>query len=96
VLGCRGASNLKLDTGTCSTTKNYERVDLIEPKTEFKKMAESVGVHAETREDPHEAHEKMKWGIDQVAKGKPALIDSHLKEYTEGPAAYSYIFKRLT
>ncbi len=77
-------------------SKNYEHVDLIEPKIEFKKMAESVGIHAETIEDPNEAQEKLKWGIDQVAKGKPALIDIHLKKYTEGPSSYSYIFKRPT
>lgn len=80
--------------GLAPKHQHYEHVDLIEPNIDFNKMAESVGVPAKTIEDPNEAHETLTWGFDQVAKGKPALIDIRLKQYTEGPASSSYIFKR--
>ncbi len=85
---------LRSTLGLAAQHRNYEHVDLIEPKIDFTKLAESVGVAAKTIEDPNEARDTLTWGLNQVAKGNPALIDIHLKKYTDGPSSASYIFTR--
>ena len=80
--------------GLAAKQRNYEHVDIAEPKIRFKELAESVGVQAETLEHPDEAAEKLRWGLEQVARGEPALIDIRLKKYTEGPSSYHFVFNR--
>lgn len=74
--------------------KDYECVDLVEPRLDFKGIAEAFGVHAETVKHPDEAYEKLRRGLERVSKGLPALVDIHLAKYTEGESSYRYVFKR--
>lgn len=74
--------------------KNYEFVDLDEPRIDFYSMARSLGVHSEVIEGPDEAREVLERAIATVQRGEPALIDVHLKKYTEGKSTYTFIFKR--
>jgi acetolactate synthase-1/2/3 large subunit len=80
--------------GLAAQQQNYEHVDLVGPEIGFQGLAESMGVHARTVEHPDEAAETLQWGLEMVVKGMPALIDIHLKKYTEGPSSYRFVFKR--
>ena len=80
--------------GLAAVKKDYQHVDLVEPKIGFQGLAESMGVHAKTLEHPSEAAETLLWGLERVAQGEPALIDIHLKKYTEGPSSFSFRFTR--
>ncbi|MCW4037295.1 MAG: thiamine pyrophosphate-binding protein [Candidatus Bathyarchaeota archaeon] len=80
--------------GLAAKQKDYQHVDLVEPKIGFQGLAESMGVHAKTLKHPSKAAETLQWGLEWVAQGEPALIDIHLKKYTEGPSSYSFRFNR--
>lgn len=80
--------------GLAAKQRNYEFVDIHEPRVNFVRIAEAFGVHAETIEHPDETTEKLRRGMEMVSRGEPALIDVHLPKYTEGPSSYRYTFKR--
>jgi len=80
--------------GLAAQQQNYEHVDLVGPEIGFQGLAESMGVHARILEHPDAAAETLRWGLEMVSKGTPALIDIHLKKYTEGPSSYRFVFKR--
>ena len=76
--------------------KNYEFVDIDEPRIDFAKLAEANSVKAETLSHPEDAEQKLKWGFDVISKGEPALIDVQLKKFTEGKSGCGYSFQRPT
>lgn len=76
------------------SSRDYECVDLDEPRIDFAKLAEAFRVRSETLSHPWDAEEKLRWGFDVVSKGEPALIDVQLEKYTEGKSSYTYSFQR--
>jgi thiamine pyrophosphate-dependent acetolactate synthase large subunit-like protein len=76
--------------------KNYEFVDIDEPRIDFAKLAEANGVRAETLMHPEDAEQKLRWAFNVISRGEPALVDVHLKKYTEGRSSYTYTFQRPT
>jgi acetolactate synthase-1/2/3 large subunit len=80
--------------GLAAKHQDYQHVDLVEPMIRFQGLAEAMGVPAKTLEHPTEAAATLQWGMERVARGEPALIDIHLKKYTEGPSSYTYRFTR--
>ena len=79
-----------------SSRKNYEFVDLDEPRIDFAKLAEAYKVRSETLSHPEDAEQKLKWAFSVISKGEPALIDVQLEKYTEGRSTYAYSFQRPT
>jgi len=77
-----------------SSSRDYECVDLDEPRIDFAKLAEAFKVRSETLSHPWDAEEKLRWGFNVVSKGEPALIDVQLEKYTEGRSSYTYSFQR--
>jgi len=77
-----------------SSRRNYECVDIDEPRIDFAKLAEAFKVRSETLSHPEDAEEKLRWAFDVVSKGEPALIDVQLEKYTEGRSSYTYSFQR--
>jgi acetolactate synthase-1/2/3 large subunit len=77
-----------------ASSRNYECVDIDEPRIDFANLAEAFNVRSETLSHPWDAEEKLKWAFDVVSKGEPALIDIHLEKYTEGKSSYTYSFQR--
>jgi len=80
--------------GLAAKHKDYECVDLDEPRIRFRTIAEGLGVHAETIEHADDAAEKLWVGLKLVSEGRPALIEINLGKYTEGRSSYRYIFSR--
>jgi len=80
--------------GIAAAQKNYEHVDLMEPKINFTKMAESMSVDTDVITHPDEAKSKLQWGLNTIAKGAPALIEIQIEKYTSGPSSYQYTFER--
>jgi len=80
--------------GLAAKHKDYECVDLDEPRIGYKEIAKGLRVHADTIEHPDEAAEKLKWGLEHVSNGNPALVEINLAKYTEGVSSYRYSFKR--
>jgi thiamine pyrophosphate-dependent acetolactate synthase large subunit-like protein len=74
--------------------QNYEFVDLDEPRIDFARLAEAYRVRSETLSHPDDAEKKLKWGINIITNGEPALIDIQLEKYTKGKSSYTYSFKR--
>ncbi len=74
--------------------KDYEFVDIDEPRIYFAKLAEGLKVKSKTLSHPDEVAEKFKWGLDLISRGEPALIDIQLEKFTKGKSSYSYIFQR--
>ncbi len=80
--------------GLAAKHKDYQHVDLVEPMIRFQGLAEAMGVPAKTLEHPTDAAATLRWGMEHVAHGEPALIDIQLQKYTEGPSSYTYHFTR--
>ena len=74
--------------------KNYEHVDLDEPRIDSAKLAKAFSVRSDTLSHPEDAQEKLRWALDVVSKGEPVLIDVQLEKYTEGRSSYAYAFQR--
>jgi thiamine pyrophosphate-dependent acetolactate synthase large subunit-like protein len=77
-----------------ASRKNYEFVDIDEPRIDFAKLAETCKVKSETLTHPEDAGEKLKWAFNVISKGEPALIDIQLQKYTKGKSSYIYSFQR--
>ena len=77
-----------------SSHKNYEFVDLDEPRIDFARFAESHKVKSDTLSHPDEAEKKLRWAFSVISEGEPALIDVQLKKYTTGKSSYTYSFQR--
>jgi acetolactate synthase-1/2/3 large subunit len=80
--------------GLAAKHRDYEFVDVDEPRINFGRIAEAFGVHAETIDHPDETTEKLRRGMEMVSRGEPALIDVHLPKHTEGQSSYRYTFRR--
>lgn len=80
--------------GLAVSQNNYEHVDLADPVIDFTKIAQSMDVLTDTIQHPDEAQQKLRWGLNTIAKGKPALIEIQIEKFTQGPSSYQYTFKR--
>ena len=76
------------------SSRNYECVDLDEPRIDFAKLADAFKVRSETLSHPWDVEEKLRWAFDVVSKGEPVLIDVQLEKYTPGKSSYTYTFQR--
>lgn len=77
-----------------SSRKNYEFVDINEPRIDFAKLAEAYKVRSETLSHPEDAEEKLKWAFSVISNGEPVLIDVQLEKYTKGDSSYAHSFQR--
>jgi benzoylformate decarboxylase len=80
--------------GLAAKHKDYECIDVDEPRIEFTNIAKGLRVHADTIEHPDEAAKKLRQGLEQVSKGYPSLVEINLAKYTKGNSSYLYRFKR--
>ena len=76
----------KATAGWSLKAKNYECVDIDEPRINFAELARAYDVHGERVEENHRVGVALKNALAALQKGRPALIDFVLQKYTEGPS----------
>ncbi len=74
----------KATAGWSLKAKNYECVDIDEPRIDFAKLAKAYDVYAERVEENEEIDVALRNALAILRKGSPALIDFALPKYTEG------------
>lgn len=73
---------------------NYECVDIDEPRINFQRIAESVGVNAHILKHHNETRHVLEQSIKHIAKGEPSLIDVRLPKFTIGKSCAKFKFER--
>ena len=76
----------KATAGWSVKAKNYECVDIDEPRINFAELAKAYYVHGEKVEENDQVAAALRNALVTLQKGRPALIDFTLLKYTEGPS----------
>jgi len=76
----------KATAGWSLRGKNYECVDIDEPRINFAELAKAYDVHSERVEENDQVGVALRSALATLRKGRPALIDFVLEKYTEGPS----------
>jgi len=74
----------KATGGWSLKAKNYECVDIDEPRIDFAELARAYDVHSERVEENDQVGEALRKALATLGEGRPALIDFILEKYTEG------------
>jgi len=76
----------KATAGWSLKAKNYECVDIDEPRINFAELARAYNVQGERVEENEQVGAALRNALATLRKGRPALIDFALQKYTEGPS----------
>jgi len=74
----------KATAGWSRKAKNYECVDIDQPRINFSELARAYDMHSERVEQNDQIRIALRNALSTLRKGHPALIDFTLPKYTEG------------